>query len=110
MGHTPTKPKYKLIPHEKDRFAIQILEKKFEGIVFLIGRVGFDPIEENDQMKFKYEYEILRNPNNKKETKELKFLVGDIIIEFLNNKYSEDQTDEYVELNGREIDNLPAVE
>tara|TARA_B110000211_G_C13937130_1_gene489874 strand:+ start:278 stop:610 length:333 start_codon:yes stop_codon:yes gene_type:complete len=110
MGHIAKKPKYQLIPHEKDRFAIKILEKKFYGIVFLIGKVGFEPIEGHDQMRFKYEFEILQNPNNKKETKVLKTLVGDIIMEFLNTKYSEDQTDEHVELDGGETNTLSTVE
>ena len=110
MGHTTKKPKYQLIPHEKDRFAVRILEKKFNGIVFLIGRVGFEPIEGEDQMTFKYEFEILDNPNNKKETKHLKKLVGDIIMEFLNDKYSEDQTNEYVKLDGGETDTLSTVD
>ena len=60
--------------------------------------------------KFKYEFEILENPKNKKETKHLKKLVGDIIMEFLNDKYSEDQTNEYVKLDGGETDTLSTVD
>jgi len=61
-------------------------------------------------MQFRYEYDILENPKKKKETKDLKKMIGDIIIQLLYEQYSKESTDEYVELDGGESDSFSGDE
>jgi len=110
MDQLETNWKYRLIPYKDDRFAIEILEKKYEGIVFLAGKVQFNPLVGDERMEFRYEYDILENPKKKKENKNLKKMIGDIIIQLLYEKYSEEPTDEYVELDGGEPDSISGDE
>jgi len=110
MDQLETNWKYRLIPYKDDRFAIEILENKYKGIVFLAGRVQFTPVQGDDRMQFHYEYDILENPKKKKETKDLKKMIGDIIIQLLYKKYSKEPEDEYIELDGREPDSFSGNE
>jgi len=61
-------------------------------------------------MQFRYEYDILENPKKKKETKDLKKMIGDIIIQLLYEQYSKESTDEYIELDGGEPDSFSGNE
>ena len=110
MDHLETNWKYRLKPYQNDRFAVEILEDEYKGVVFLAGRVQFTPIEEDDRHKFKYEYQIIENPDSKNETEGLKKMIGDIIIQLLYEQYSEGSVNEYVELDGGESDSITIIE
>lgn len=56
--NTPAWPKTELLASEvDDSWNVRISSGEFEGVIFRIGRVRF--IEESDQLRIAYDYEIL---------------------------------------------------
>jgi len=63
---TPPWPKTELLASEvDDSWNIRISSGEFEGVIFRIGRVRF--IEEHDQLRIAYEYDLLDSANHSEE-------------------------------------------
>jgi hypothetical protein len=76
-------------------------EGKYEGLRFQYGRISFDEKEE-DNMCLTFDYNIIDNPNNIKEDKELVDAMGNILMDVIQvelNEVDEDFLREPVEVN-----------
>ena len=85
---------YIKIPEVEDQFAFRISEGKFKVVVYKYNKFGVNPDPNpDDTLTYKFEYDILEIPEeivNKKyadeEGKEFETLIGDILIEILQEK------------------------
>lgn len=65
--NTPAWPKTELLASEvDDSWNVRISSGEFEGVIFRIGRVRF--IEESDQLRIAYDYEILDTADHDEAT------------------------------------------
>jgi len=75
-------------------------EGKYEGLRFQYGRISFD--EKEDNMCLTFDYNIIDNPNNIKEDKELVDAMGNILMDVIQvelDEVDEDFLREPVEVN-----------
>ena len=65
--------------------AIKLLDEPFSGIIFVYGKVEFEPDEANDVLRLKFEYDIL-DKNNKEFTdmKPFEKYIGDLLQELIH--------------------------
>ena len=72
-------PKYSYMENRKsDLTGFLIQEGKFEGVMYTYGKVT--PIEENDKLRLKFEYNVHENPNKcNTESGDFINILGDIL-------------------------------
>jgi hypothetical protein len=73
--------------------AIKLLEEPYSGIIFTYGKVSFDVDETSDQLKIKFDYDILydpfESPNNERGgfvEEEFQQYIGDLLQELLHEE------------------------
>ena len=73
--------KYNFVENPKiNSTGFQISEGEYKDVIYYYGKVKF--IEENDNMRLKFDYNVARNPNNV-DTDNEKFvkIIGDILTD-----------------------------
>lgn len=83
------KTKYRTIEGQ-DEGKIRILDERFNGVAVSIGRVAIVPVEDSDEAKLKYDYDILELPDGMELNEEFDCLLGDIVVDILESKLEED--------------------
>ena len=101
MEKQKTKLNYQLIPWESDRYAVKVTGGRYEGIVFLPGKVQFQENDSQETATFRFGYNIIENPEKCEVDKRMESFIGDVIIELLD-KELERQDNERIELDGGE--------
>ena len=90
---------YKLVPDpdniDGDYWCLEIQEGKFKGIIYKYGNIGIskpEEVVEDDMVKAKFEYDIIRIPDELKDVVfgdevklEFETLLGDIMIEMIQD-------------------------
>jgi hypothetical protein len=74
-----------------DFTAIKLVDDKYLNVVYKYGKVGFAPEEnEQGQLPMKFDYDILKNPEEKDTTSQ-DFIdyIGDILLELLDKQLKE---------------------
>lgn len=70
--------------------AIKLLDEPFSGIIFTYGRVEFEEDEANDQLRIKFEYEILdKNSKEFSDPKPFEKYIGDLLQELIHKGIEE---------------------
>ena len=82
------KKKYRTIEGQ-DEGNIRILDDRFNGVAVSIGKVSIVPIEDSDEAKLKYDYDVLELPEGMELNKEFDILLGDIVVDILESKLEE---------------------
>jgi len=74
-----------------DYTAIKLIDDKYLNVVYKYGKVGFASEEnERGELPMKFDYDILKNPENKDtESQEFIDYIGDILIELLDKQLKE---------------------
>ena len=89
---TKNKKRYLFVQRDGADFtAIKLIDDKYLNVVYKYGKVGF-ATEENEQgqLPMKFDYDILKNPENKDiESQEFIDYIGDILIELLDKQIQE---------------------
>ena len=97
---------YKMVknPQNEDdeQFAFAITEGKFQDVIYKYNRFGLvDPVEGEEELKYRFEYDILEIPEKIREKKysdsegiEFEKLIGDILIEVIQENIDMDTHDE----------------
>ena len=77
-----------------DQTCIGINKGDFAGVIYKYGKVT--PIEKDDKLTMQFEYDIIENNAIPKEKFDNKFfeLIGDILMEILDEKYNTNNTRE----------------
>jgi len=83
------KKKYRTIEGQEEG-NIRILDDRFNGVAVSIGKVSIVPIEDSDEAKLKYDYDVLELPEGMELNKEFDALLGDIVVDILESKLEED--------------------
>ena len=81
--------KYAFVQREGDAFScIKLLQPPYKGVIFKYGKVGFSENENPDGTRsMKFDYDILFNPHETDlDNKEFIDYIGDMLIEFLDEK------------------------
>ncbi len=98
---------YKMVKNpqneEDDQFAFVIAKGKFKDVIYKYNRFGLiEPDKEAEELKYRFEYDILEIPEDIREKKyadtegeEFEKLIGDILIEVIQ---------ENIDLNTQEND------
>tara|TARA_B100000073_G_C23509335_1_gene483095 strand:- start:393 stop:677 length:285 start_codon:yes stop_codon:yes gene_type:complete len=75
-----------------DQTCIGINEGKFAGVVYKYGKVT--PIEKDNKLTMQFEYDIIENNAIPREQFDNEFfkLIGDILMEIMDEKYRKDDT------------------
>jgi hypothetical protein len=96
---------YKMVknPQNEDdeQFAFAITEGKFQDVIYKYNRFGLvDPVEGEEELKYRFEYDILEIPEEIREKKysdeegvEFEALIGDILIEVIQENIDLDTHD-----------------
>jgi hypothetical protein len=69
---------------------IRILDEKYKNVSVAIGEVSFKPIEDSDEAKLSYKYDVIESPENIEIDGEFDTLLGDIIVDILESNLEED--------------------
>jgi hypothetical protein len=71
-----------------DKTGIKLVGGDFDGIIFLYGNVRFS---EDVPPVMKFDFEVLKNPNQikYKDSREFEFIMGDILVELIDNQLSD---------------------
>ena len=81
---------YTFVQKEGDDFTcLKLTSKKYDGIIYKYGNVGFGPKENKDgTLPLIFDYDIIRNTNNIDLGDEKKFVdhIGDILLELLEKQ------------------------
>jgi len=89
-AQTKTNSKYHFVQRDGDDFTcIKLLEEKYEGVIYKYGNVRFGDKENPDgTLPMMFDYDILRNPNNKDVADDEDFMeyIGDILIELMEKQ------------------------
>ncbi len=75
--------------HDDQVTPIKIIKGKYEGLVYCYGKTRF--LEEDNNLRCNFTYEIIENPKNFIEDKELIDMMGEILIEILEFKMNQDE-------------------
>ena len=81
--------KYAFVQKEGDDFtSIKLSQPPYKGVIFKYGKVGFSENENPDGTRsMKFDYDILFNPHETDlDNKEFIDYIGDMLIEFLDEK------------------------
>jgi len=80
----PMPVKYKFVVGEKsDETALQIDEGKYNEVVFTFGKVGID--ERTNDCRLYFDYFVLDNEDKVEDNDEFKEVIGDILVDVLEN-------------------------
>jgi len=75
--------RYKTVQNKKTNVeAIKLLEHPYEGIIYSYGKVKF--VEEGDNLRIKFEYDIIEDADSIYDTKEFEHYIGDILQELIH--------------------------
>jgi hypothetical protein len=75
--------RYKTVQNKKTNVeAIKLLEHPYEGIIYSYGKVKF--VEEGDNLRIKFEYDIIEDADSIYDTKEFEQYIGDILQELIH--------------------------
>ena len=82
---------------DEDEHAFRILDGKFKDVVYKYNRFGvLEPEEGEEELKYRFEYDIMEIPEEirekkyyDKEGKEFEEMIGDILIEVIQEKMIE---------------------
>ena len=81
---------YAFVQRDEDDFTcIKLLSEKYDGIIYKYGKVGFGKDENPDgSLPMIFDYDIIRNPNNKDLGDEKEFInhIGDILLELMEKQ------------------------
>jgi len=69
---------------------VKIKEGKYEGLVWLYGKVSFD--EQLEELKLSFDYELIENPNDIKPSEELETIMGDILVDIIKEDLNLDDS------------------
>lgn len=94
------KSKYELIELDDNNYVFKIIDGKFKDVIYKYNRFGLvEPIEGEETLKYRFEYDIIEIPEEIRDKKytdkeglEFEKLIGDILIQVLeeNVEYEED--------------------
>jgi len=72
-------PKYNYVENSKfEQMGFRIADGEYENVIYTYGKVK--PIEENDKLRLKFEYNIHENPNQvNTDSNEFINIIGDIL-------------------------------
>ena len=72
-------PKYSYVEHPRfEQAGFRIADGKYENVIYTYGKVK--PIEENDKLRLKFEYNVHENPNDvDTDSDEFINMIGDIL-------------------------------
>ena len=88
-------------PKGKEWGAIRITSGEFKELSYHYGVVSFD--EKEDECQVNFTYNIVDNPHHYPENEEMKGVMGDILIELLEQRYgsgiNDDREDYTIQLN-----------
>ena len=72
-------PKYSYVEHPRfEQAGFRIADGKYENVIYTDGKVK--PLEENDKLRLKFEYNVHENPNDvDTDSDEFINMIGDIL-------------------------------
>ena len=72
-------PKYSYVEHPRfEQAGFRIADGKYENVIYTYGKVK--PIEEDDKLRLKFEYNVHENPNDvDTDSDEFINMIGDIL-------------------------------
>jgi len=72
-------PKYSYVEHPRfEQAGFRIADGKYENVIYTYGKVK--PIEEDDKLRLKFEYNVHENPNDvDTDSNEFINMIGDIL-------------------------------
>ena len=82
------KIKYEQFPYDTGRWGLHIIEGKYEGVKFLLGKVQINENKEQDNCTLKYNYDIIENPvefTEQSQVKDFETFVGDLLMQMLDD-------------------------
>ena len=81
--------KYSYIDNPRySQSGIRIDEGEYKDVIYLYGKVQF--IEENEHLRLKFDYQVLRNPNNvDTDCEAFRSTIGDILTENLEKEVND---------------------
>jgi hypothetical protein len=81
--------------NEDEQSSIKLIEGEYKEIIFNFGTVGFSKEEnEKGELDMKFDYTILKNPNNvDTTTDEFINYIGDILVELLEKQIKDGKLD-----------------
>jgi len=97
------KSKYELIKYDdNDQYAFKLTEGKFKDVIYKYNRFGIvEPEEGEDELKYRFEYDILEIPEEIREKKytdeegkEFEELIGDILIQVVEENIEYEEEDD----------------
>ena len=69
---------------------IIIEDGEYKDVIYLYGKVQF--IEENEHLRLKFDYQVLRNPNNvDTESENFRNIIGDILTENVEKEVNDER-------------------
>jgi len=83
--------------------AIKINEGDYAGLLYQYGEVTFNE-RDDGQLKVKFRYNMIENPNDLEENQDMKNFMGDILVELLDDQLGEGEFRSHVSL-----DNIPDI-
>ena len=104
------KDKYRQIKGVSGLGIVRILDEKYNGIACGIGKVSFDNTsDENKSARMSYEYDILEMPSEIELDDEFHNLLGDIVVDIIENTLETDpellKFEEFEELEDTDTNN-----
>lgn len=72
-----------------DIIATKICEGKYDGIIYQVGRILFGAPDATGHRVMRFKYEIIKNPTDIKIEDDFTSIVGDIIVEQIEEKLAE---------------------
>jgi hypothetical protein len=91
--------KYDYVPDENDSTleCIKIMEGKYEGLVYQYGTVSFNENEKNDDASMQFNYRTIKDVEDK-DPDEIQQILGDILVDILNEHVDETNDDSSIKL------------
>ena len=98
--------KYDYVQDENDSTleCIKIMEGKYKGLTYQYGTVAFNENEENDDASMSFNYRVVKDVDDK-DPDELQQIIGDILVDILDehvNETNDDFSVEYSEVEGND--------
>ena len=72
--------------HKEDVIATRITEGYYKDIVYQVGRIQFAQPDETGHRAMRFKYQILENPNEVEILNDITSVVGDIIVQQIEEK------------------------
>lgn len=74
---------------KEDHIATRIDDGEYEGVVYQVGRIQFSEPDATGQRAMRFKYEILENSKDIEIKDDFTSIVGDIIVEQIEQKLAE---------------------